>query len=45
VNDRDGSMARRDDCQIFAKQHNIKVITISDLVKYMEEHDQGFEDE
>ncbi|KAF9366437.1 hypothetical protein BGX34_002712 [Mortierella sp. NVP85] len=38
VNDRDGSMARRDDCMKFALEHNIKLVTIADLVKYREEH-------
>ena len=30
----DGTMARRDDLFIFAKEHNLKIITIEDLVKY-----------
>jgi 3,4-dihydroxy 2-butanone 4-phosphate synthase/GTP cyclohydrolase II len=33
IND-DGSMARRDDIDIFAKKHGLKIITISDLIKY-----------
>ncbi|KAF9582908.1 hypothetical protein BGW38_010604 [Lunasporangiospora selenospora] len=37
VNDRDGSMARRDDCYNFAKEHGIRLITIADLVKYRKE--------
>lgn len=32
----DGTMARRDDLFIFAKEHNLKIITIDDLVKYRE---------
>jgi 3,4-dihydroxy 2-butanone 4-phosphate synthase len=27
-------MARRDDCRAFADEHDLKLITISDLVKY-----------
>jgi 3,4-dihydroxy-2-butanone 4-phosphate synthase len=43
VNDSDGSMARRDDCYAFCKLNgNIKLITISDLVKYRQEHDLDF---
>lgn len=30
----DGTMARRDDLMKFAKEHNLKVLTISDLVEY-----------
>ena len=30
----DGTMARMDDLEIFAKQHNLKIITIADLIKY-----------
>jgi 3,4-dihydroxy-2-butanone 4-phosphate synthase len=30
----DGSMARRDDCRFFANEHNLKLITIDDLIKY-----------
>lgn len=30
----DGTMARRDDIDIFAKKHGLKIITISDLIKY-----------
>lgn len=36
VREQDGLMARRDDCLEFAKQHNIKAITIDDLVKFIE---------
>ncbi|KAF9914111.1 hypothetical protein FBU30_002797, partial [Linnemannia zychae] len=38
VNDRDGSMARRDDCYAFAKKHGIKLITIADLIQYRKDH-------
>lgn len=31
----DGSMARRDDCLAFAKEHNIKAITIDALAEYI----------
>lgn len=30
----DGTMARRDDLMKFAKEHNLKILTVSDLVKY-----------
>jgi 3,4-dihydroxy 2-butanone 4-phosphate synthase len=29
-----GLMARRDDCRAFADEHNLKLITIADLIKY-----------
>jgi 3,4-dihydroxy 2-butanone 4-phosphate synthase len=35
VRDEDGLMARKDDCLEFAKQHNLKAITIDDLVEYI----------
>ncbi|KAF9143048.1 hypothetical protein BGX30_001498 [Mortierella sp. GBA39] len=38
VNDRDGSMARRDDCYAFAKKHGIRLVTIADIIKYRQEH-------
>ncbi|KAJ2610773.1 hypothetical protein H4S08_003464 [Coemansia sp. RSA 1365] len=37
VND-DGTMKRRDDCSAFAKEHNLKIITISDLAAYRRAH-------
>ncbi|KAJ1964819.1 hypothetical protein GGI12_001187 [Dipsacomyces acuminosporus] len=37
VND-DGTMKRRDDCAVFAKEHGLKLITISDLVAYRKAH-------
>lgn len=36
----DGTMARRDDLDIFAKKHNLKQIYISDLVEYRLSHDK-----
>ena len=30
----DGTMARRDDLMIFAEKHNLKIVTIEDLIKY-----------
>ncbi|WP_427169374.1 bifunctional 3,4-dihydroxy-2-butanone-4-phosphate synthase/GTP cyclohydrolase II [Fusobacterium nucleatum] len=30
----DGTMARMDDLEIFAKEHNLKIITIADLIKF-----------
>lgn len=30
----DGTMARRDDLEIFAKEHNLKTVFISDIVEY-----------
>ncbi|KAJ2362009.1 hypothetical protein H4S01_004998 [Coemansia sp. RSA 2610] len=37
VND-DGTMKRRDDCAAFAREHGLKLITISDLVAYRKAH-------
>lgn len=36
VREEDGLMARRDDCLKFAKEHNIKAITIDDLVRFIQ---------
>lgn len=36
IND-DGTMARRDDLEKFAKEHNLKILTIEDLIKYRKE--------
>jgi 3,4-dihydroxy 2-butanone 4-phosphate synthase / GTP cyclohydrolase II len=36
IND-DGTMARRDDLIKFAKEHNLKILTIEDLIKYRKE--------
>ncbi|MDA3844097.1 MAG: bifunctional 3,4-dihydroxy-2-butanone-4-phosphate synthase/GTP cyclohydrolase II [Candidatus Kapabacteria bacterium] len=30
----DGNMARRDDLEIFGKEHNLKIITVKDLIAY-----------
>ncbi|AQS09382.1 riboflavin biosynthesis protein RibBA [Clostridium saccharobutylicum] len=38
VND-DGNMARRDDLMIFAREHNLKILTISDLIQYRLENE------
>ncbi|KAI9487028.1 MAG: 3,4-dihydroxy-2-butanone 4-phosphate synthase [Benjaminiella poitrasii] len=35
-----GSMARRDDCFAFAKKHDIKMITIKDIIAYKRLHQQ-----
>jgi len=37
----DGTMARMDDLEIFAKQHNLKIITIADLIKYRKKTQEG----
>lgn len=39
----DGSMARRDDLVIFAKQHNLKIGTIADLIHYRIQHENTIE--
>ena len=36
----DGTMARRDDLFNFAKKHNLKIATISDLIKYRTKNDK-----
>ncbi len=40
----DGTMARRDDLDIFAKKHNLKQIYISDLVEYRLSHEKLVEE-
>jgi len=30
----DGTMARRDDLEVFAKKHNLKIVFVSDLIEY-----------
>lgn len=37
VNDRDGSMMRLEDCQVFGKKYDIPLITIEQLVQYLQE--------
>lgn len=36
----DGTMARLPDLKIFAKEHNLKLVSIEDLIKYRKEHDE-----
>ena len=40
----DGEMARRDDLEIFAKEHNLKVGTIADLITYRIANEQTVEE-
>lgn len=40
----DGEMARRDDLEIFAKTHNLKIGTIADLINYRMIHEQTVEE-
>ncbi|MFM7735888.1 MAG: 3,4-dihydroxy-2-butanone-4-phosphate synthase, partial [Alphaproteobacteria bacterium] len=35
----DGTMARRDDLEVFAKRWNMKLVTIADLIQYRLNHD------
>jgi 3,4-dihydroxy 2-butanone 4-phosphate synthase / GTP cyclohydrolase II len=35
----DGTMARLDDLKTFAKKHNLKLVSIEDLIKYRKEND------
>ncbi len=35
----DGTMARRDDLEIFAKKYNLKIVYISDIVEYRLQHE------
>ena len=39
----DGSMARRPDLEVFAKEHDIKIGTIADLIHYRIEHEKSVE--
>ncbi|WP_353570163.1 bifunctional 3,4-dihydroxy-2-butanone-4-phosphate synthase/GTP cyclohydrolase II [Candidatus Albibeggiatoa sp. nov. BB20] len=39
----DGTMARRPDLEIFAKQHNIKMGTVADLIHFRVEHEKTVE--
>ena len=39
----DGTMARRPDLEIFAKEHNLKMGTIADLIHYRIQHENTFE--
>ena len=40
----DGMMARRDDLEIFAKEHGIKMGTIADLINYRIANEQTVEE-
>lgn len=40
----DGEMARRDDLEIFAKEHNLKIGTIADLINYRMANEQTVEE-
>lgn len=40
----DGTMARRDDLEKFAKEHDIKIGTIADLIHYRINHEQTIEE-
>lgn len=40
----DGSMARLPDLKIFAKKHDLKLVSIEDLIKYRKEHDVLFKE-
>jgi len=35
----DGTMARRPDLEIFAKEHNLNIVSIADIIKYRMRHD------
>ena len=35
----DGTMARRPDLEIFAKEHDLKIVTIADLIKFRMQHE------
>lgn len=39
----DGSMARRDDLEVYAKEHNIKMGTIADLIQYRLKNEKTIE--
>ncbi len=36
----DGTMARRPDLEIFAREHGLKIVTIEDLIKYRLQHER-----
>ena len=40
----DGTMARRDDLEVFAKEHNLKIGTIADLINYRIANEQTIEE-
>lgn len=39
----DGSMARRDDLEAYAKEHGLKIGTIADLIEYKMQHEKTIE--
>ena len=39
----DGSMARREDLEVFAQEHNLKIGTIADLIQYRIQHENTLE--
>ena len=39
----DGTMARRPELEVFAEQHNIKIGTIADLIRYRAVHEKSIE--
>lgn len=39
----DGSMARRPDLEVFAKEHNLKIGTVSDLIEYVIKNEKTVE--
>jgi 3,4-dihydroxy 2-butanone 4-phosphate synthase/GTP cyclohydrolase II len=41
---KDGTMARRDDLDIFAKEHNLKMVYISDIIEYRLAHEKLVEE-
>lgn len=40
----DGSMSRRDDLAVFAKEHNILIVTVRDLIEYRIRHENLVEE-
>lgn len=36
----DGTMARRDDLFVFAREHDLKIITVEELIRYRRKHEQ-----
>ncbi len=44
ITNADGSMARRDDLEVFAKEHDLKIGTIADLINYRIANEQTIEE-
>ncbi len=44
ITNADGTMARRDDLEIFAKEHGLKIGTIADLINYRIAHEKTIEE-